>query len=374
MTLTTGVAAIDDLLDQVRVGDNLVFVASGAADGAWLVDAFIAAARDDDLVIIDSNGRHAAQQAAVVLDWTPSDVIDAATARAQLAEVDAAVGPGASYVIDSLAPLSATWGGQASLDLFLWACPRLFQRQSVALWLVEREAHDDAFLRRLTEITQVVVNISPVEDGAVRLAVVKADGRPATVVGRTVQLGIESGEVGQVGQVVVEQRRFGQMLRDLRESHGVGQAELARRIGISPSALSQAERGVRSVSADTLMRIYDTLGLVSPDSAARGYSVSRRSTQTAAVLGSGVTGRKLVDDDVTAWQLTVGARAAGRQSMFAIKTSEVVIVLEGVFEVEVGGQAETLHAGDALQATNAAISQWRNPADTAAELLWIIGH
>ena len=372
MTLTTGVAAIDDLLDQVRVGDNLVFVSTRGVDGAWLVDSFIAAAETNQLVIIDASGRHAAQEAAVVLDWTPSDVIDAGTARTQLAEVDAALGTGAFYVIDSLAPLTSTWGDQASLDLFLWACPRLFSRQSVALWLVERDHHDEAFLRRLTEITQVVVDVATTVEGTVRLEVLKADGRPSTVVGRTLQLGIEGGEVGTVGHVVVEQRRFGQMLRDLRASHGVGQAELARRSGISPSALSQAERGVRSISADTLMRIYEALGVVGTD-AARGYTVSRRGTRTGTGIGPGVTGRKLVDGGVTAWHLTVDPRAAGRQSMFAVKGAEVVIVVQGVFDVEVGGQRETLHAGDALQATSAAISEWRNPADTPAELIWVIG-
>ena len=373
--LTTGIPAVDDLLDQVRVGDNLVFVTGPGADGAWLVDAFVDATDKGRLVIIDSTGRHAGQPDSARLDWQPRAGVDAETARAQLADTDAVVGSGAFYVVDSLAPLADAWGNQAALDMFLWACPRLFSRRSVALWIVERERHDDAFLQRLTEITQVVVDVSATDDGAVRLRVVKADGRPATVVGRTLQFELEGGEVGAMGHVVADQRRFGQMLRDLRESHSVGQAELARRIGISASALSQAERGVRSVSADTLMRIYDTLGVaVGPAGARPGYSVSRRSTQTATSLAPGVTGRKLAGEAITAWHLTVAARASGRQSLFPVKAPESLIMLRGVLEVDIGGGRETLQEGDCLQATTAAISGWRNPADTGAEALWVIRH
>ena len=374
VALTTGVPAVDDLLDQVRVGDNLVFVTSGGAAGTWLADAFVNAVDPDRLVIVDSNGRHAAEQPATLLDWTPRAGVDAAAGRAQLAEADAAVGSGAYYVVDSLAPLADSWGDQAALDLFLWACPRLFRRRSVALWIVERERLDEAFLGRLSDITQVVVEVSVAADEAVRLEVVKADGRPATVVGRTLRVEIEDNAIGAVGHVVVDQRRFGEMLRDLRESHGVGQAELARRIGISPSALSQAERGVRGVSADTLMRVYDTLGVVSvPTGTRHGYSVSRRSTQTATSVGPGVTGRRLAAEPMTTWHLTIAPRAAARQSMFPVKTPEAVVMLRGVLELEVGGRRETLQEGDCLQAATAAILGWRNPADTPAELMWIIG-
>ena len=373
-SLTTGVPALDGLVDQVRVGDNLVFITSGGADDSWLVDAFIEAVDKSQLVVIDSGGRHQSRVAATLLDWTSRSGVDAPTARAQLAEADRNIGSGAFYAIDSLTGLAQEWGDPAALDLFLWACPRLFRHRSMALWRVERERHSEAFLRRLTEITQVVVDISRGDDGDVLLEVVKADGRPATVIGRILQAQIDGGRLVAVGNAVADRRPFGDMLRELRESHGVGQAELARRVGISPSALSQAERGVRSVSAETLMRIYDTLGVVlSTGAQPRGYSVSRRSTQTSSVLGPGVTGRRLAGDDVTAWHVTLTARASGRHSLFPVKANEVVIVLQGVLEVDVGGRHETLHEGDSLHASGAAISAWSNPADTPTELIWVIG-
>ena len=376
LSLTTGVAAVDELLDQVRVGDNLVFVATGGVQAGWVVDRFVAGSDSARLVLVDAAGRHGRGSAGRVLSWSAHKKRQLAPeeARAQLAAADEAVGAQALFAFDSLSDLAAAWGDQAALDLFLWACPRLFRRGSIALWLVDGERHDEAFVKRLADITQVVVKVEPADNGRVRLRVAKADGRPTTVVGRALEAQLVDGELSDVGPVVADRPRFGDLLRQLRESRGVGQADLARRIGISPSALSQAERGVRGVSADTLMRIYETLGLPLGDTVERrGYRVNRRSTQTAMPLANGVTGRRLAGDGVTVWHLVVAPRAVARKPLFAVKASEVVTVLRGVLELDVGGHGETLQEGDSLEAGGAAITSWTNPADSASEVLWVIG-
>ena len=66
-------------------------------------------------------------------------------------------------------------------------------------------------------------------------------------------------------------------------------------------------------------------------------------------------------------------RRLRNQPLFPVKAHETVTVLRGVLELEVGGHAETLHEGDSLEASDAAITAWRNPADTATEIVWVIG-
>jgi transcriptional regulator with XRE-family HTH domain len=375
--LTSGVDAVDTLIDGVRVGDNLVVVVSGDVPGGWLADRFVAAADPDRLVLVDATGRHAGGgRADQVLDWSVANRdkdASADKARRQLYDVDERVGTGALFVIDSLSALARAWGSQAALDLFLWACPRLYRRGSVALWLVHRDSHDAAFVRRLTDITQVVVTLSPV-DGGLRLEVVKADGRPQAVVGRTIDGRLAGDVFVEAGPVVGNRRRFGDILRELRVSRGVGQADLARRVGISPSALSQAERGVRGVSADTLLRIWEALSIPfgANDAQVHGYHVTRRGTRTATTLAPGVSGRRLTDDVVTVWQLTIAARATGRQPLFSVKAAEIVTVVRGVVQLDLGGRTETLHEGDALETSDVAIAGWANPSDTAAEVIWMI--
>lgn len=373
---TSGVGALDGLIDGVRVGDNLVVVIGDGVPDVWVVDRFASAADPTRLVVADTTGRHAdARGSAQVLDWSAAGGRPTAEqARAELAEADRRVGADAAFAFDSLTAMARAWGDQAALDLFLWACPRLFRRGSVALWVVDHDRHDVSFLRRLTDVTQVVVTMRATDDG-VQLEVVKADGRPPSVLGRAVRGRLARDDLVDVRPSGGGRQRFGQSLRQLRTSRGVNQAELARQVGISPSALSQAERGVRGVSAETLMRIWEALGVpfgIEPP-ASRGYRINHRGGHAPVALAGGVTGRQLSEGPVAhLWHLAVEARATGRGPLFAVKAAETVTVLRGVLQLHLEGSTETLHEGDTLVAETASITGWANPADTDAEVVWAI--
>lgn len=59
-------------------------------------------------------------------------------------------------------------------------------------------------------------------------------------------------------RVLVE---LGAHIREVREAHGVQQAQLARKIGMEPTNLAKIERGEKNVTIDTLVRIGDGLGI-----------------------------------------------------------------------------------------------------------------
>lgn len=54
---------------------------------------------------------------------------------------------------------------------------------------------------------------------------------------------------------------LGEHLRLLRESLGVPQVQLARKIKMEPTNLAKIERGEKNVTLDTLRRIADGLGV-----------------------------------------------------------------------------------------------------------------
>jgi len=58
---------------------------------------------------------------------------------------------------------------------------------------------------------------------------------------------------------------IGQRIRDLRQKKGMRQEELARRMGLSPSALSNFEKGRRRTSIDWLRKISRVLGVSMSD-------------------------------------------------------------------------------------------------------------
>jgi transcriptional regulator with XRE-family HTH domain len=58
---------------------------------------------------------------------------------------------------------------------------------------------------------------------------------------------------------MLSQEQLGQKIRELREHNGLSQGDLAGRIGVSRVAVSDIERGVRTISALELARLVSTL-------------------------------------------------------------------------------------------------------------------
>ncbi len=388
---TSGTALIDGLLDGVHIGDNLVFQGDADAPLDLIVDRFIEAWHGRLPVVVVTVERPwegPVPDGLTVLDWSPVSTGEPSHQRytlaadatlddalTQLRNVDAEVGAGAAFVFDRLAAVQRAWNADAALDLFLAACPRLYRRRSLALWPVDAAHHRPSFLRRLAEITQVVVELDS-EGDEVTCTVRKADGRAAEVVGRTLRAEVRDGDLRSIDTPTTSRERLGTRIRDQRLSRGVSQAELARQVGISASALSQVERGVRGPSGDTLMRLWEVLGVAfgPTDDRQPGYQISRRSGRDRTPLQDGLIGERLLDDpDIgQLWLLEFAPGATGDRAPFAVKVAETATVLHGILDLKVGGHTETLHEGDALVAAELPIMRWANPGDTPAEAIWML--
>lgn len=388
---TSGTGLIDRLIDGVRIGDNLVFQGDDDAPLELLVDRFMDACHGQVPVVIVTVRRPwtgPVPDGVRVLDWSAVTTGDRAEphgtlppdatledALAQLHRADEEVGVGAAFVFDRLTAVEDAWGDDAGLTLFLAACPRLYRRRSLAIWPVRSDQHRPSFLRRLAEVTQVVVELSSGE-GQVTCTVRKADGRGAGVVGRTQHAQVVDGDLEALDPPGTTRQRLGTMIRDQRLIRGLSQAELARKVGITPSALSQVERGVRGPAGDTLVRVWEVLGVPFGPTTGDdpGYVVSRRSGRERQQLQEGLTGQRLVDDPATGqvWLLEVDPGATGDRGPFTVKMAETVTVVRGVLDLRVGGRTETLHEGDALVSKVAVVTAWANPGDATTEVLWTL--
>lgn len=57
----------------------------------------------------------------------------------------------------------------------------------------------------------------------------------------------------------------GDLIKKARINAGMTQAELAERLGITPQAVSQYERGIKNPKLETVIRISEALGVLVPD-------------------------------------------------------------------------------------------------------------
>jgi transcriptional regulator with XRE-family HTH domain len=408
--MTTGLRSLDEVVGGLLYGDNVVWEVDGPEETPF-VAAFLGGSKGDPLVyvsfhvspqaILDRFRRVWDRERFVLLDCftdglaggdpavasfyrrtgaSPVRVerVEAPTApeavNELLTELELDLGRGARYVFDSLTGIQELWGREEALSLFLRSCPRLYDLRTAAYWLLQRRAHDPPFLARLRHVTQVVLELTEAE-GTTSLRVAKAQARPPGVAGRSARVTFPGGRIRLLPQPSPAEPPLGELLKSQRVARGLSQAELARRIGISPSALSQAERGVSGLSEATMERAREILGL--PAEQALGapppYRIRRRGATEPRRVAPGMAVEELADTPGHRILLVrVAPQASGQRTPFATKREEVVAVLRGILEVRVGESQEVLHAGDTILLSEEPVSSWRNPGPEEAEALWAV--
>ena len=146
-------------------------------------------------------------------------------------------------------------------------------------------------------------------------------------------------------------------VRASRTDRGWTLDELAERSGISRRMLVNVEQGSTNPSIATLLRISDALGVGLPSLVDVARSPTLRITRAgrAPVLWRGSSGGQAMlvagsePPDVMElweWTLTPGERHASEAH--ARGTQELLLVLEGQVELQVGQEVEVLAAGDAV--------------------------
>ena len=412
---STGIDALDELLGRLGVGDNVVWQAPDPADIEPFVEAFLATAHGDTpltylsfrlppAAVLDRFGQvwdsdrftlldgwtgsqHASSEPSVAVAGLPpqalvrrlKDPTDSEQVNRELSEIEDELGPGARYVFDDLTSMQRLWGPEPALALFLRCCPRLYQERTVAYWLLERDAHPPTFRSQLADITQVILDLdtTATQPAERTLQVVKADGHSPAVLGRTLRYTVgDNGAIDVLRTASGTRERIGEQIRAERIATGLSQAELARRIGVSPSALSQVERGRHGLSGETLTRLWATLGIPfgptgSPTSPP--YRLARRGAHQPLVPGTGMQGETVLQEPsgLAMHVLTFDAAGSGRRP-FETKQPELLLVLDGALELQLGQTTHTLQQGDAILLTTQPVTGWHNPADAPAQVLWLL--
>jgi len=181
----------------------------------------------------------------------------------------------------------------------------------------------------------------------------------------------------------------GQRLRAERESHGVSLRELARRLAISPSALSQIETGRSRPSVGTLYAIVSEVGLsldelfcsaraVPDESAEAGGVVQRRDERKAIDLESGVRWERLTphaegDTDFLHVVYEVGGASSRPGTHMRHMGREYGVVLSGRLRVTIGfDEQHELGPGDSIAFDSTRPHRLENVGDVPVEAIWCV--
>ncbi|HEY7622016.1 MAG TPA: XRE family transcriptional regulator [Solirubrobacteraceae bacterium] len=187
----------------------------------------------------------------------------------------------------------------------------------------------------------------------------------------------------------------GQRLRSERERHGLSLRELARRLAISPSALSQIETGRSRPSVGTLYAIVTELGIsldelfgsaraaVATAADATGGTgaslVQRRESRKRLDLESGVRWERLTptsepDADFLHVRYEVGGASSRAGTHMRHMGREYGVVLSGRLRVTIGFDEEEyeLGPGDSIAFESSRPHRLENAGDEPVEAVWFV--
>lgn len=367
----TGVAALDNALDGLFWGDNVVFqVGDRATADAFYRAVAAAEVPYDRRLFIRLQEASATYPGFDVLDARPNSMLaqpapllHAVFERCQGAER-------ALLLFDGLDAMAARWGGDVAARFFAACCPQLLELGAIAYWFMPTRDDHPGLRRTVEEVTQCVFLV---DQG--RLRVAKAEGRPPGVEGSVFRWSQVDGLPVLTGAPIVA--RVGTALRAARLQRNLNQSDLARIAGVSASAISQAERGQRGLSLETVLALSTGLNVTLDEllrgEVATGYRIGRGRYRPRGRADTGDP-IPLLDDreaGLRAYLVRLPRRASAEPHI-SHKATELVAVANGLVQVMLETGRPVLRGGEALLVHEAPILGWRNLGVGEAILFWIL--
>jgi len=311
---------------------------------------------------------------------------DIAQFRSAMDRVEVEKGAGVRYIFDSLTGMQDIWGDEtATYKFFTYSCPRLYDLQTVAYWVLEKGAHTPSFKANLRHITQVAIELDK-ENGELFFKVIKLEGRFSKNVFLPKRYEVWDDKIVFPSIGGRKPSNLGDKIRNLRKKIGMTQKDLADQAGFTPSFISQLEKNLISPSLDSLLKLSDTLNTQPIYFLMDGEDVSwqkmiirpgeRQHIYLQDLKTADVHLQLLVSDVINRrmepYLLTLREKTAVDRHFFNHKGDEFGYILEGDLEVDIQGQKHMLRKGDSLYIESTVPSRWFNAGKGDTVVLWIL--
>jgi transcriptional regulator with XRE-family HTH domain/KaiC/GvpD/RAD55 family RecA-like ATPase len=254
-------------------------------------------------------------------------------------------------VFESLTGMQELWGGEEKiLKFYSRSCPRLYELDTIAYWVIEKGAHSNRLRANINHIAQVAVELN-LNRGKSSLTILKADKRNPAILDKPQGYWTSGLEANfESAQGTARRSDLGLRMKDLRKKKGFSQKELAGYVGVTPSTISQIESSTIYPSIPALFKIGEVLGV----------EISAFFQRPAGAIRPVFSGEGTAVNfpDLPA-------------HFFAHKGEELGYLLEGELKTVINNIAYSIQKGETIYLKSDNPAQWTNPGPDMARLLWI---
>lgn len=288
------------------------------------------------------------------------------------------------FVFESLTGMQDLWEGEEHvLKFYTHSCPKLYELDTVAYWVIEKGAHSSRLKAHMNQIAQVAIDLS-LKRGNSTLTILKAERRKPDALnkpnifwadGTTVSF-----ETDKRGRGKSE---LGMRIKEIRIKQGLTQKDLAGFVGVTPSTISQIESNQIFPSIPALYKIAETFSVnissLFPEKAditgCTVFTDGGKNINFPDLPKGHIKGKLLSPVDFDAktepYLIEIPAKKKLLSHFFIHKGEEMGYVLSGKLQVTVRNTLHQISAGDVIYLTSDIPSQWENTGSTPAKLFWI---
>ncbi|MGD9159806.1 MAG: helix-turn-helix domain-containing protein [Desulfobacteraceae bacterium] len=288
------------------------------------------------------------------------------------------------FVFESLTGMQEIWGGEDSLlKFYTHSCPRLYELNTVAYWIMEKEAHSTRLKAHINQIAQVAIDLS-VKRGTTSLMILKAENRDTESLNKPVKYWTK-----ELNVIFDSEKRnptlidLGMRLKELRTKRGLSQTELAKLIGVTPSTISQVESNLIYPSLPALFKIAEILSIdVSSffhDSNNAGNPVVFTDSNTSEIKFADLPAESIEAKLLTPldfnpkaepYLIEIQPKKSLPSHFFIHKGEEIGYLLSGKLQLKMENAVYNVHEGNVVYLTSELPTQWVNQGSSPARLLW----
>jgi transcriptional regulator with XRE-family HTH domain len=285
---------------------------------------------------------------------------------------------GSRYIFDSLTGMQDLWGDEnRTYKFFTYICPLLYDLGTVAYWLLEKEAHSQKFKANLRHITQVVLELYKRKD-KLWIKALKLEGRPNREAFKPHSYEVSAETIAITSVKKEPSLDIGNKIKDLRMKQGMSQRELAGKVGLTPSFVSQLENNQITPSLSSFLQICNALGVSLSDTLEEKTEEAPWLIRKEKIFSHpyskeiGMKSFRIVQNgNMSGTFLVIEPYAKVKGQIIPSEGKRFLYVLKGDISITINGKGETLRTGDSLYLNKEVLSLLKNEGGDNSEILLI---